>query len=53
MQSAGTLSTPVLKKAIDRYYKELQEYKGRADYELAVRTAFLNLLADTNARTKW
>src|SRR2546429_3826475 len=53
MQSAGTLSTPVLKKAIDRYYKELQEYKGRADYELAVRTAFLNLLAQTARQVKW
>src|SRR6266700_5521725 len=53
MQSAGTLSTPVLKKAIDRYYKELQEYKGRADYELAVRTAFLNLLAETARQVKW
>ena len=38
MTSASTtLSTPVLKKAIDRYYKQLQDYKGRADYELAVR----------------
>src|SRR5205085_11344814 len=53
MQSAGTLSTPVLKKAIDRYYKELQEYKGRADYELAVRTAFFNLLAETARQVKW
>jgi len=32
MTSASTtLSTPVLKKAIDRYYKQLQDYKGRAD----------------------
>src|SRR5437588_1435283 len=53
MQSAGTLSTPVLKKAIDRYYKQLQEYKGRADYELAVRTAFLNLLNETAHQVKW
>jgi len=47
------LSTPVLKKAIDRYYQELNEYKGRADYELAVRTAFLNLLAGTARQVKW
>ena len=47
MHITRALSTPVLKKAIDRYYKELDEYKGRADYELAVRTAFLNLLAET------
>jgi predicted helicase len=48
-----TLSTPVLKKAIDRYYKHLQDYKGRADYELAVRTAFLNLLNETAHQVKW
>src|SRR6266852_7856683 len=53
MQSTGTLSTSVLKKAIDRYYKELQEYKGRADYELATRTAFLNLLAESARQVKW
>src|SRR5947209_4925638 len=53
MQNSGTLSDPVLKKAIDRYYKELQEYKGRADYELAVRTAFFNLLAETAHQVKW
>src|SRR5947208_3312319 len=53
MQSAGILSTPVLKKAIDRYYKQLQDYKGRADYELAVRTAFLNLLNETAHQVKW
>jgi predicted helicase len=53
MHITGALSTPVLKKAIDRYYKELDEYKGRADYELAVRTAFLNLLAETAHQVKW
>jgi len=53
MQSTGTLSASVLKKAIDRYYKELQEYKGRADYELATRTAFLNLLAESARQVKW
>src|SRR6266567_1472197 len=53
MQTTATLSTPVLKKAIDRYYKELDAYKGRADYELAVRTAFLNLLAETARQVKW
>jgi len=53
MQSAGTLSISVLKRAIDRYYKELDEYKGKADYELAVRTAFLNLLAETARQVKW
>src|SRR5438874_13816171 len=53
MQTTATLSTPVLKKTIDRYYKELHDYKGRADYELAVRTAFLNLLAETARQVKW
>jgi len=53
MHITGALSTPVLKKAIDRYYKELDEYKGKADYELAVRTAFLNLLAETAHQVKW
>src|SRR5712691_3390289 len=53
MQKSGTLSSSVLKKAIDRYYKELQEYKGRANYELAVRTAFFNLLAETARQVKW
>ena len=53
MQNTATLSTSVLKKAIDRYYKQLQDYKGRADYELAVRTAFLNLLNETAHQVKW
>src|SRR6266436_2886979 len=51
--TSATLSASALKKAIYRYYKELQEYKGRADYELAVRTAFLNLLAETARQVKW
>ncbi len=38
MQASVTLSTSVLKKAIDRYYKELHDYKGRADYELVSST---------------
>src|SRR2546427_13296102 len=53
MQTTATLSNSVLKKAIDRYYKELQEYKGRADYELATRTAFLNLLSESARHVKW
>src|SRR6266849_326104 len=48
-----SLSTHVRKKAIERYYKQLQDYKGRADYELAVRTAFLNLLNETAHQVKW
>src|SRR2546423_4263920 len=53
MQNSGTLSSSVLKKAIDRYYRELHDYKGRADYELALQTAFLNLLAETARQVKW
>src|SRR6266516_5596127 len=53
MQTSATLSTHVLKKAIDRYYNELQAYKGRADYELATRTAFLNLLTESALQVKW
>src|SRR5258708_17946438 len=51
--TAATLGASVLKKAIDRYYKQLQDYKGRADYELAIRTAFLNLLNETAHQVKW
>ena len=43
----------MLKKALDRYYKELESYKGKADYELAVRTAFQNLLAETARSVGW
>jgi predicted helicase len=53
LQTSASLSTHGLKKAIDRYYKQLQDYKGRADYELAVRTAFLNLLNETAHQVKW
>src|SRR6266436_9595729 len=50
---SATLSASALKKAIDRYYKELHDYEGRADYELAVRTAFLNLLGQSAHQVKW
>jgi predicted helicase len=53
MQTTAPLSTSALKKAIDRYYKQLHDYKGQADYELAVRTAFLNLLNETAHQVKW
>jgi hypothetical protein len=36
--TTATLSASVLKKAIDRYYNELREYQGKADYELACTT---------------
>jgi TIR domain-containing protein len=50
---SGTLSSSALKKPIDRYYNNLDEYKGKADYELAVRTAFQNLLAETARLVGW
>jgi hypothetical protein len=31
--TSATLSASALKKAIDRYYIELYEYQGKADYE--------------------
>src|SRR5579864_939012 len=48
-----TLSTAILKKALDRYYKELESYKGKADHELAIRTAFQNVLAETARHVGW
>ncbi len=41
------LSSSALKKPIDRYYKNLDEYKGKADYELAVRTVVCQELCKT------
>jgi predicted helicase len=49
--TAGT--TPSLGKAITRYYKELDEYKGKASYELALKTAFQNLLAEYARSSNW
>src|SRR5581483_1221694 len=48
-----TLSTPTLKKAITSYYKKLEEFKGKAEHELALRTAFHDLLADTARQQRW
>lgn len=50
---ATKISASALKKAIDRYYKQLEEFKGKADYELAVRSAFQNLLAEAARLVKW
>jgi len=49
----AVLNTSVLKKAIERYYKELDEYKGKADYELALRSAFQNMLGEAARYVKW
>src|SRR5579885_673910 len=48
-----TLSTPTLKKAITTYYKKLEDFKGKAEHELALRTAFHDLLAETARQQKW
>jgi hypothetical protein len=53
MLSAPTLSTSVLKKTIANYYKQLEDYKSKADSELSLRNAFQNLLADTARHVKW
>ncbi|TMC21830.1 MAG: TIR domain-containing protein [Chloroflexi bacterium] len=53
LASSASLSATTLKKMIDRYYKELHEYQGKADYELAVRSAFQNLLAEAARLVKW
>ena len=50
---SATIGTSALKPAINRYYKGLEEFKGRADYELALRSAFQNLLADTARMVSW
>jgi predicted helicase len=50
--TATTLTTP-LKNAIRRYYAQLKEYEGKANYEMAIRTAFLNLLAEGARLVKW
>ncbi len=41
------LTPAVLNRAIARYHKELKGYEGYASHELALRSAFQNLLADT------
>jgi hypothetical protein len=52
MLSAPTLNTSVLKKTIATYYKELEDYKSKAESELSLRNAFQNLLADTARHVK-
>ncbi|GAC1522365.1 MAG: hypothetical protein NVS3B14_23250 [Ktedonobacteraceae bacterium] len=51
--ASAALSANALRKAIGRYYKELDEYKGKADYELALRSAFQNLLAEGARHVNW
>jgi predicted helicase len=51
--SSAMLNSASLRKAIGRYYKELEEYKSKANYELALRAAFHNLLADGARQVGW
>ncbi|MBA2678676.1 MAG: N-6 DNA methylase [Ktedonobacteraceae bacterium] len=52
--TTATIGTSALKTAINTYYKELKEFEGiNVDYELAVRSAFQNLLAYTARNVNW
>ncbi len=53
MLSAPTLNAAFLKKAVERYYKKLDEFQGKAEHELALRSAFQELLSDTAQSVKW
>ena len=53
VKSSENLNAAALRKAIGRYYKELDEYKSKANYELALRAAFHNLLADGARQVGW
>jgi len=53
VSTPAALTTSVLKKAVERYQKELRAYEGKARHETALRSAFLNLLAETAKRVNW
>ena len=48
-----TISAPVIKKAVERYHKELAYYREQASDELGLRAAFQNLLADVARHVNW
>ncbi|GHO91007.1 hypothetical protein KSF_010550 [Reticulibacter mediterranei] len=48
-----TISAPIVKKAVERYHKELKYYRDQADDELGLRAAFQNLLADVARHVNW
>jgi predicted helicase len=48
-----TLNEATLKKAISRYYQELKGYEGKAKHELALRTAFQNMLSALAHNLGW
>jgi hypothetical protein len=49
----ATLSPTALRTVITTYHKELSSYDGIADYELALRSAFQNLLASVARMVNW
>jgi predicted helicase len=53
VSTPAALTPSVLKKAVERYHKELHAYDGKARHETALRSAFLNLLAETAKRVNW
>ncbi len=50
---APTLNEATLKKVIARYYQELKGYEGKAKHELALRTAFQNMLSALAQHLGW
>src|SRR5438270_9397151 len=53
VKTSDILNAAALRKAIGRYYKELHEYKSKADHELALRAAFHNRLVDGARQVGW
>ncbi len=47
------LNAPALKKAVTTYHKKLDEFKGKAEHEMALRSAFQELLAETARQKRW
>jgi predicted helicase len=48
-----TIGAPVIKKAVERYQKELAYYREQASDELGLRAAFQNLLAEVAHHVNW
>ena len=48
-----TIGAPIIKKAVERYHKELAYYREQADDESGLRAAFQNLLVDVARHVNW
>lgn len=48
-----TISAPIVKKAVERYHKELAYYREQASDESGLRAAFQNLLVDVAHHVDW